>query len=114
MVENCLYEFGFIISGADPVTFWGIGSLIRGLGSTIVHGVGAGLIGYAFARYLMDKNKTGTFINIILAYIAAVGLHAAWNGLAVVTSGSLYGLIIIMVVGYIMSAKATLRLLTVH
>ena len=95
MVENFLYELGFIFS--DPAV-WTFGSLLRGLGSTIGHGLGAGFIGYAYAYYHMNKGQPGAFGNVIKAYIAAVGLHALWNGVAFLSGENALGLVVIILI----------------
>jgi RsiW-degrading membrane proteinase PrsW (M82 family) len=95
MVENFLYELDFIFT--DPAV-WTFGSLLRGLGSTIGHGLGAGLIGYAYASYHLNKDQPGAFKNVILAYIAAVGLHALWNGVAVLSGENALGLVVIILI----------------
>jgi len=51
MTENLLYELGFIV---DPAV-WTAGAFLRGVGSTIIHGVGSGIIGYMYAGYYLNK-----------------------------------------------------------
>jgi RsiW-degrading membrane proteinase PrsW (M82 family) len=95
MVENFLYELGFIF--ADPA-LWTFGSLLRGLGSTLGHGLGAGFIGYAYASYHMNRDKPGGIKKILIAYIAAVGLHAMWNGTATLSGENDIGLVVIVLI----------------
>ncbi|UCF07742.1 MAG: PrsW family intramembrane metalloprotease [Thermoplasmata archaeon] len=97
MVENFLYELEFIFT--DPA-LWTFGSLLRGLGSTIGHGLGAGMIGYAYAAYIMDGKRPGALLNVVFAYIAAVSLHALWNGVAYLTGESILGLIVIILIAF--------------
>ncbi|MFA5771485.1 MAG: PrsW family intramembrane metalloprotease [Thermoplasmata archaeon] len=79
MVENMLYELSFLF---DPTTsaaeLWTMGSLARGLGSTAIHAVASGLIGYGYARYLYKEPKSIT--PLISMYIVAVFIHGLWNG----------------------------------
>ncbi len=79
LIENITYEFSFVLTGDSAAAVWSLGSLARGLGSIMVHATGAGLIGYAYGRYKM----TGDVLAIGLAYVAAVAMHAAWNGISV-------------------------------
>jgi protease PrsW len=72
MMENLFYEMSSINAAS-----WSITALARGLGSTIIHAVGAGVIGYAYARYIMKK---GSAFEIAGAYLFAVALHMTWNG----------------------------------
>ena len=92
IIENFSYELTFLFSEDAPIVVWTIGSFIRGIGSTIVHAVGAGLIGFTYARIKIAKRKHAVDpgsggsrlygLPLILAYLMAVGLHAAWNGSA--------------------------------
>jgi len=80
LIENITYEFSFVLTGEGAAAIWTLFTLARGLGSIMVHAAGAGLIGYAYGRYRAGGGWTG----VPLAYLAAVGLHAAWNGLSTV------------------------------
>ncbi|HID72127.1 MAG TPA: PrsW family intramembrane metalloprotease [Thermoplasmata archaeon] len=105
MTENLLYEFSFVFS-QDPASVWTFGSFVRGIGSTIIHAVGAGLIGFVYASYYLKKKleeeelyqhksnmkwmmnhqeesriKSSTAGKLFTAYIVAVFLHSGWNGL---------------------------------
>ncbi len=82
MMENLTYSIGALAAGSG----WGIVTLIRGLASTIGHGVTAGLIGYAVGAYINPDRRTG-FGTVALAYLGAVGLHAGWNGLLTAATG---------------------------
>jgi hypothetical protein len=81
MMENLTYSIGALASGSG----WGMITLIRGLASTVGHGVTAGLIGYAVGAYIDPDRRTG-FGTVALAYLGAVGLHAGWNGLLIVAT----------------------------
>ncbi|MEW5760889.1 MAG: PrsW family intramembrane metalloprotease, partial [Candidatus Thermoplasmatota archaeon] len=76
MVENIFYELAAVFA-KEPTAAWGFTTLVRGLGSIVVHGVGAGLIGYAYARYIHGKSG---FSTILWFYGFAVLFHAIWNG----------------------------------
>ncbi len=80
LIENISYEFSFVLTGQDAAAVWTLGSLARGLGSIMVHATGAGMIGYAYGRY----RAGGSLPPIGLAYMAAVGMHSAWNGISTV------------------------------
>jgi len=93
IIENFSYELTFLISDESPIVIWTIGSFIRGVGSTIVHAVGAGLIGFTYARIRIAKRRNSLdpagagnsiiySLSLIGAYLVAVGLHAGWNGSA--------------------------------
>jgi RsiW-degrading membrane proteinase PrsW (M82 family) len=86
MMENLTYSLGALASGSG----WGMITLIRGLASTVGHGVTAGLIGYAVGAYIDPDRRTG-FGTVALAYLGAVGLHGGWNGLLVVATGLIGG-----------------------
>jgi hypothetical protein len=60
---------------------------MRGLASTVGHAVGVGMVGYTVAAYI-DPRRRGQFGTVVLAYLAAVGLHATWNG-SLIVAGSL-------------------------
>lgn len=79
MVENMMYEFSFLF---DPTTsaaeLWTTGSLARGLGSTAIHAVCSGLIGYGYGHYLHKEPKN--IRSIISMYVVAVIIHGLWNG----------------------------------
>jgi RsiW-degrading membrane proteinase PrsW (M82 family) len=93
MIENLLYEIialvgpiieFFIDSGSggelaiSVSSSWGFTSLIRGLGSTIGHAIGAGMIGMAYFQY---RNSNGQNIfPLISAFCFAVIIHMTWNG----------------------------------
>jgi len=72
MMENLFYEMSSFNAAS-----WSITALARGLGSTIIHAVGCGVVGYAYARYIMKK---GSVLEIAGAYMVAVVLHMTWNG----------------------------------
>jgi hypothetical protein len=72
MMENLFYEMSSISAAS-----WSITALARGLGSTIIHAVGCGVVGYAYAQYIMKK---GGMLEIGGAYMFAVLLHMIWNG----------------------------------
>jgi len=76
IMENLNYEMSAIV-GTSAVWSWSFTTLARGLASTVIHAVGAGIIGYAYARYVMKK---GSMTEIAMAYLFAVGLHMTWNG----------------------------------
>jgi RsiW-degrading membrane proteinase PrsW (M82 family) len=76
LIENITYEFMFAAGYGGAAAVWTLGSLARGLGSIMVHAAGAGLIGYAYGRH----RTGGGLAPVALAYIAAVAMHAAWNG----------------------------------
>ena len=76
IMENLNYEMSAML-GSSAVWSWSFTTLARGLASTVIHAVGAGIIGYAYARYVMKK---GSMIEIAMAYLFAVALHMAWNG----------------------------------
>jgi len=93
LIENLNYELTFVLIQLFPNTFdpemlgvtwtetlWSLGSLARGLGSTIIHALGAGFIGFAYARYMNKKGTSETIL--VMAYLAAIAVHAAWNGVA--------------------------------
>jgi RsiW-degrading membrane proteinase PrsW (M82 family) len=89
MVENLLYSLTAVFgapTAVEAATTWGLQSLVRGLGSTVGHAVGVGLVGYAIAAYIAPS-KRASFGTVGLAYLAAVGLHAGWNGMLVLTEG---------------------------
>lgn len=97
IMENLNYELGAVVGGAYS---WSFTTLARGLGSTVIHAVGAGVIGYAYARYHMKK---GSLWEIGAAYLFAVGLHMTWNGTltaleAVGGNTALAGMIMFMVI----------------
>ncbi|MGQ9583397.1 MAG: PrsW family intramembrane metalloprotease [Thermoplasmatota archaeon] len=89
MIENITYELSFLFTGDDPATVWSLGSLARGLGSIVVHAVGAGAIGYAYGRYRTDGGPA--IWGLPSAYLLAVGLHSAWNGTATLLEGAEWG-----------------------
>lgn len=89
LIENISYEVSFVLSGADVAAVWTLGSLARGLGSIMVHAAGAGLIGYAYGRYRVKKGSS--LMVLPLAYIAAIIMHASWNGASVILSDVPYG-----------------------
>ena len=92
IIENFSYELEFVFSGDEAIVVWTLGSFIRGVGSTIVHAVGSGLIGFTYARLRIARQNrnmgVGSLRNPLynlslpLAYILAVVLHAGWNGSA--------------------------------
>ena len=82
MMENLTYSLGALASGSG----WGVITLVRGLASTVGHGVSAGLIGYAVGAYI-DPDRRTSLGTVALAYLGAVGLHGGWNGLLTVASG---------------------------
>jgi RsiW-degrading membrane proteinase PrsW (M82 family) len=85
MVENLAYGMSFIgFEGApDAIAAnWGALTLVRGLASTIGHAVGVGLVGYVLGAFL-DPESDRSMLPIAGAYLAAVGIHAGWNGLVV-------------------------------
>ena len=96
IIENFSYELGFLFSGESPAVIWTFGSFIRGIGSTIIHAAGAGLIGFTYARLriLKMKQRNGLIppgesiydLSLPAAYLIAVGLHALWNGSASLSS----------------------------
>jgi len=92
IIENFLYELGFSLSGEASVIIWPLGSFIRGIGSTIIHAVGAGLIGFTYARNKISRRRSRYEtsegrkplynLSIPSSYLVAVLIHAAWNGSA--------------------------------
>ena len=92
IIENFTYELTFLFSGDSPIEIWALGSFIRGIGSTIIHAVGAGLIGFTYARlkimkrqarYLQQPIRASLYnLSLPMAYVVAVLIHAAWNGSA--------------------------------
>lgn len=89
LIENISYEVSFVLSGADVAAVWTLGSLARGLGSIMVHAAGAGLIGYAYGRYRVRRGSS--FMAVPLAFLAAIIMHAGWNGASVILSEVPYG-----------------------
>lgn len=86
MMENLFYEMSvFLIpSNVDAAAAWSILALARGLGSTIGHAVGAGIIGYAYGMYV---NNRGNMLHLAGAFGIAVGLHMTWNGVLTLLEG---------------------------
>jgi len=82
LIENITYEFLFIWTGEGAAAAWTLGSLARGLGSVMIHAAGAGMIGYAYGRYRSGRDLA----TVGLAYLAAVGIHSAWNASSAVFS----------------------------
>lgn len=91
IIENFTYEINFLFSGESYVALWAVGSFIRGVGSTIVHAVGAGLIGFTYARIRISQQKRNMHVgslsilynlDLLSAFVLAVALHAVWNGSA--------------------------------
>jgi RsiW-degrading membrane proteinase PrsW (M82 family) len=93
MVENLLYEFSVIVAPVFELFFetspsgdlaitasatWGLTSLVRGLGSTIGHAVGAGMIGMAYFQF--RKSRGESIMPLVSAFSFAVILHMSWNG----------------------------------
>jgi len=89
MVENMLY----MLMGAGSGAGWSFLVIVRGLGSTIGHAVGAGMIGYAYGGYVRGRWGPGA---IIAAYGAGVALHAIWNASVTLLAGSLIIFLIIV------------------
>ena len=122
IIENFTYELGFLFSGDSPAVLWTFGAFIRGLGSTIIHAVGAGFIGFSYARMRMHhrdiKNKEHhgikSFYNLSIpaAYLVAVALHAGWNGSASIPEfmDGMYG-ILLSIAGHIIVFIAAFYLL---
>ena len=54
MTENLLYELSFLVT-EDVAKIWTLNAFLRGVGSTIIHAVGSGLIGFMFASYYLKK-----------------------------------------------------------
>ncbi len=52
MTENLLYGFNSLLTGAAG---WSINSFVRGVGSTIIHAIGSGLIGFMYASFYLKK-----------------------------------------------------------
>jgi RsiW-degrading membrane proteinase PrsW (M82 family) len=92
MIENLLYEFSVLIApiaefiinpgetgelAAAVSSSWALTSLVRGLGSTIGHAVGAGMIGMAYFEF---RRSRGNILPLISAFSIAVILHMTWNG----------------------------------
>jgi len=84
LIENISYEASFLMSGEGMAAVWAIGALARGLGSIVVHAVGAGFIGYTYGRL---RKGRGSILTLVLAYLLAILFHAAWNGMSVLSSG---------------------------
>lgn len=89
MVENMLY----MIMGAGYGADWSLLVIVRGLGSTIGHAVGAGMIGYAYGGYVRGRWGPGA---MIVAYAAGVALHAIWNASVTLLAGSLIIILILI------------------
>lgn len=92
IVENFSYELSFLFIGESSIVAWSVGAFIRGLGSTIIHAVGAGLIGFTYARIKLEKKGNMnphepvswrknplTNLSLIGAYLVAVFIHMCWN-----------------------------------
>jgi len=54
MTENLLYELSFLYGSA---AVWTLNSFLRGVGSTIIHAVGSGLIGFMYASYDLKRKR---------------------------------------------------------
>ena len=78
IIENMLYELFILLwYGSDA---WTLNAFVRGIGSTVLHAVGPGAIGFAIA-YSKQMGKSMK-IPLIYAYIFGFVMHAAWNGFA--------------------------------
>ena len=78
IIENMLYELFILIwYGADE---WTITAFVRGIGSTVLHALGPGAIGFAIG-YSKQMNKPMKFY-LLYAYLFGFVMHAAWNGFA--------------------------------
>ena len=91
LIENISYEASFLLGGSGTAAVWTYGSLARGLGSIMVHAVGAGIIGYAYGRL---RKGRGSLLSLGVAYLLAILLHAAWNGASVLASSVSWGLML--------------------
>jgi RsiW-degrading membrane proteinase PrsW (M82 family) len=107
LIENISYEFQFVLTGESAAAVWTVGSLARGLGSIMVHATGAGIIGYAYGRY----RSGGDVLAIGLAYIMAVGMHAAWNGSSALFASVDWGIfaMVPLMIGFVIGAYFLLR-----
>jgi len=78
IMENLLYELFILIwYGADV---WTINAFVRGIGSTVLHAVGPGAVGYALA--LSNQMQTPQSKTLPIAYLFGVIMHGLWNGFA--------------------------------
>ena len=78
IIENMLYELFILLwYGSDA---WTLNAFVRGIGSTVLHAVGPGAIGFAIAYSKQMEKPMKT--PLIYAYIFGFVMHGAWNGFA--------------------------------
>jgi hypothetical protein len=75
-----LFESLSLANGGDGWAFL----VIARSGTTLLHIFTAGLVGWGLALAF----SKGKYLNLALAYLAAVTLHGLWNGLSILSSGS--------------------------
>ena len=78
IIENMLYELFILLwYGSDA---WTINAFVRGIGSTVLHAVGPGAIGFAIAYSNQMKKPMKKYL--VCAYLFGFVMHSAWNGFA--------------------------------
>jgi RsiW-degrading membrane proteinase PrsW (M82 family) len=72
--ENLVYGFAGLLEGGAELALTTI--VMRSLSSMFLHGAATALLGYGYSLYIHRK---GSFGAVLMFYLAAVGLHAAFN-----------------------------------
>jgi protease PrsW len=78
-MENVFYNSNALLSGFDVFLTT---ALTRAVVSTLLHGSASAILGYGIARKYLLRTR-GTKASWLPYYLAAVGLHALFNGFAV-------------------------------